>query len=221
MTRHTLAACIAVLFIAPTALTGCGTGAASINGSVKVDAGESAGDIATVNGGVEVEDGATVKSAMSVNGAISLGTEVIAGSVNAVNGDVTVGRSSRVTGDVKTVNGAVTLEHHSEVLGSITTVNGAIQLNAAHVGNGLTTYNGDMEIRSGSLVEGGIYVKKPRGNPQGSLRVPRIVIGPHTRIRGPLRFEHEVRLYVSDHADIAGKIEGAMPQHFSGEEAPG
>jgi hypothetical protein len=52
-----------------------------------------------------------------------------------------------------------------------------------------------------------------------SSHKPRIVIGPHATVAGTLEFKREVDLYVSDSATI-GKVEGASPQKFSGEQPP-
>jgi len=43
-----------------------------------------------------------------------------------------------------------------------------------------------------------------------TLKPPVIVIAPRTIIKGTLRFEREVKLYVSDQATV-GPIEGAGP----------
>ena len=51
---------------------------------------------------------------------------------------------------------------------------------------------------------------------------PRVVIGPGSVVKGPLNFERDVDLYVSDHATI-GTVTGATPIRFSGDrpQAPG
>jgi hypothetical protein len=99
-------------------------------------------------------------------------------------------------------------------------VNGKIILAGAHVGGGIKTVNGSMSITGPSHVEGGILVKKSSGELFQVVRdVPRIVIGPGATVLGELRFEREVKLFVSDKASI-GTVTGATPIPFSGETPP-
>jgi hypothetical protein len=201
--------------VALVALSGCGP--AGVNGSVDIPAGESAESAATVNGAVHVGDGATVGRAATVNGAIHLGQNVTAGSAKTVNGGIRVGSGAKVTDDVIAVNGGIDLAKGAEVAGRVTNVNGSIQLDAARVGRGITTFNGDVRVGSGSRVEGGIHVEKPEGSGDWIHNVPRIVIEPGAVVEGPLRFEREVRLYVSESAEI-GPVEGATVEKYAGEE---
>jgi hypothetical protein len=93
-----------------------------------------------------------------------------------------------------------------------------MDIDAAHVGGGLKTVNGDIEVGPDSRIEGGILVEKPNLNWfNRNRRVPRIVIGPGAVVEGRLRFEHEVQLLVSDRAKI-GAVEGAKAVTFSGDE---
>lgn len=204
------------------ALGGCGSG--TINGPVSVAAGQKTGDVATVNGAVHIGDGAVVGGAMTVNGGVTLGSNVTAQSVKTVNGEVELGNSTTVTGSVRTVNGSITLNQGADVSGKIANVNGMIRLASAHVGGGIGTISGDIEIGSGSRVEGGIHVDSP-GFSSDSWKeehpIPRIVIGPGAVVQGPLKFEHEVKLYVSDSARVSGPIEGATAVKFSGDQPPG
>jgi DUF4097 and DUF4098 domain-containing protein YvlB len=218
MARYVMATLTAVLVVAFGALAGCGSG--SINGPVRVAAGQKMGDVATINGSVTVEDGATVGSAATVNGAVSLGANVSAQSVKTVNGEVRVGDASRVSGDVFTVNGSVILDDRADVSGKIGNINGGIRLKSAHVGGGITTVNGDIDVGSGSHVDGGIHVEKP-GMSNSNRHRSRIVIGPNAMVNGGMRFEREVKLYVSDSAQISGPIEGATPEKFAGDQPPG
>lgn len=216
MARYTVAVFTAVLVIVFSSLEGCGPG--SINGPINVAAGQKTGDVSTVNGEVKVGDGATVGAAMTVNGSVSLGSNVSAQSVKTVNGEITVGNASKVSGSVKTVNGAVTLDRNADVAGGIANINGAIRLSEAHVGGGIKTINADIDIGRGSHVDGGIHVEKPEVSVTTDRHVPRIVIGPTAMVNGGMIFEHEVKLYVSDTAQISGAIEGATPEKFSGDQ---
>jgi DUF4097 and DUF4098 domain-containing protein YvlB len=216
MARHALAAFTVVLVIASGTLAGCGSG--SINGPVNVAAGERTGDVATVNGEVNVGDGATVGSASTVNGSVSLGSNVTAQSVKTVNGEIKVGASAKVNGSVKTVNGAVTLDRDAEVTGALANINGSIMLKSARVGGGIRTVNASIDVGSGSHVEGGLHVERPEGAIDSGSHVPRIVIGPNAVVNGGMTFEHPVKLYVSESAQISGSIDGATPEKFSGEQ---
>jgi hypothetical protein len=200
------------------ALSGCGP--AGVNGSVDVPPGESVETAATVNGAVNVGDGATVGKTATVNGAIRLGQNVTAASAKTVNGGIKVGSGSKVTNDVIAVNGGIDLAKGAEVVGRVTNVNGSIRLDAAHVGRGITTFNGDVHVGTGSRVEGGIHVEKPEGSGDWMHNVPRIVIEPGAVVEGPLKFEREVRLYVSESAQI-GPVEGATVEKYSGDEPDG
>lgn len=80
--------------------------------------------------------------------------------------------------------------------------------------------NGSISIFGPSHVEGGIVVEKITGQViHFGNDVPRIEIGPGASVQGPLRFEREVKLYVSDRATI-GPVTGATPIPFSGDTPP-
>ena len=233
MKHHTLLAILAVLATLPA----CGGGHSRVNGSVSLQAGETADELSTVNGGIEVKAGATARDVHSVNGGIKLGENAKASSVATVNGGVSLGNGAEVKEDIHTVNGAVslgtsakvgenigvvngsvTLREGSDVRGHVHNVNGRMDFQAAHVGGGLETVGGDILVGSNSRVEGGILVKKQRGVSL-TKHVPRVVIGPGAVVEGKLRFERPVKLYVSDSATI-GKVEGATAEKFSGTAAP-
>jgi len=108
----------------------------------------------------------------------------------------------------------------ADVSGSLSNVNGKITLTAAHVGGGIKTVSGSMNITGASRVEGGILVQKPTSElVQLVLDVPRIVIGPGATVQGDLHFERTVRLFVSDEATV-GTVTGATSISFSGETPP-
>jgi DUF4097 and DUF4098 domain-containing protein YvlB len=216
MARYAFAIPAAVLAFG--ALGGCWNG--SINGPVTVAAGQKTGDVSTVNGEVNVGDGATIGAAMTVNGPVTLGSQVTAQSVKTVNGAVRIGQTSKLSGGVKTVNGGVTLDSNVDMEGGIANINGAIRLTSAHIGGGITTINGDIDIGSGSRVDGGIHVEAPEVSVDSGSHVPRIVIGPNAVVNGGMTFEHKVKLYISDSAQVNGAIEGATAEKFSGDQPP-
>lgn len=194
-----------------------------VNGTIHIGARASVADVHSVNGGITVEDGASAASVETVNGGIHLQRDVrINGAVSTVNGAVQLNAARAAS--VTTVNGSVTLDPSADVSGRVTTVNGAVHVNASHVGGGIETVAHGIDIGANSRVEGGILVRKREETwirqwfPEHNLP-PRIVIGPGAVVTGTLRFQGEVKLYVSDRARI-GAVEGATAIAFSGEQPP-
>lgn len=221
---------------APVALAACGGGvngsvdvpagssvdhASTVNGSVTLGAGAKADTVATVNGRIRLGPDAKVGSAKAVNGGITLAKGAVAGSVTTVNGQVAVDHGATVTGDVDAVNGALSLASGAAVNGRLRNVNSHITVDGAHVGRGITTVNGDIDVLGNAVVDGGITVTKPKGETGigihfGSNDVPVITIGPGATVNGPLTFERTVKLYVSETAHVSGPITGATAVKFSG-----
>jgi len=230
--------CLPILLLALLAVAGCvnatgESGAAnaniaasdgdthSVNASIQVPPGAKRGEVTTVNGSIRVGDDAAVSDAHTVNGDIQVGAHATADSLHTVNGAITLGAGARVQATVSTVNGALALHDDAEVAGAVKSVNGSIALTAAHVAGGLETVNGDISLRGNSRIEGGIRVRKPENTSfHWESTGPRIVIGPGATVAGSLRFDREVRLYVSDRATI-GPVTGATPIRFSGENPSG
>jgi DUF4097 and DUF4098 domain-containing protein YvlB len=227
---------LALLACLPLAAVAGEGGISKVNGSVRVEAGQSAGDVSTVNGSVTIEEGAsaqdvstvngsiniesnaTVQSIESVNGGVSLGSDSKASRMETVNGTLRLAERAQVSGDVSAVNGSAKLAKGADIQGELSNVNGKMDIDAAHVGGGLKTVNGDIEVGPDSRIEGGILVEKPNLNWfKRNRRVPRIVIGPGAVVEGRLRFEHEVQLLVSDRAKI-GAVEGTKAVTFTGDE---
>jgi DUF4097 and DUF4098 domain-containing protein YvlB len=224
----------ALLGVAAIAVAGCdnvngdvtatASGAGTVNGSIRVPAGQHSGALGTVNGSIHIDEGATVGPARTVNGEIDVGAHATADSLTTVNGEVTLGTGAHVSHEITTVNGAMSLESGADVGGALKNVNGHITLTAAHVAGGLHTVGGDIDVSGDSRVEGGILVEQPNTGwfhwSSRSSHKPRIVIGPGAVVRGDLRFEREVELYVSDRASV-GPISGATAIRFSGERPTG
>jgi hypothetical protein len=209
---------LALLACMPLAAVAGEGGISKVNGSVRVEAGQSAGDVSTVNGSINVESNATVQSIESVNGGVSLGSGSKASSMETVNGTLRLAERAQVSGDVSAVNGSAKLAKGADIQGELSNVNGKMDIDGAHVGGGLKTVNGDIEVGPDSRIEGGILVEKPNLNWfNRNRRMPRIVIGPGAVVEGRLRFEHEVQLLVSERAKI-GAVEGAKAVTFSGDE---
>ena len=206
------------------ALSACGGGdpdaSQKVNGSVHIPAGKAAAPANTVNGAIDIDDNAAVTEARAVNGSVRLGANATADSLGTVNGNITIGAGAKVAKESTTVNGGVVLRDGAEALGAVTNVNGKIELLGAHVAGGIKTVTGSITISGPSHVEGGILVEKPGGiSIHLTNDVPRIEIGPGATVQGDLRFEREVKLYVSDRANI-GTVTGATPITFSGAAPP-
>lgn len=207
------------------ALTLCVAGAAhagqdvdKLNGSIRVDAGQQMGALHTVNGSVRLAAGASADNVRTVNGDVSLGKRASAGSLATVNGSIELDGEARVKGEVRAVNGRIVLDKGADIGGHLSNVNGDIRLAAAHVGGGIETTAGDIDIGADARVEGGIVVNRRHngwfGNGNGSR--PRVVIGPGAVVKGELRFEQPIDLYVSSSATV-GTIKGATAKTFSGD----
>ena len=208
------------------ALPGCdgsmgGDESHRINGSVHVSAGKPPDSVGTVNGSIHIDDNATVTAAATVNGSVHLGAHASAETLKTVNGGITLDTGAHVTHSVDSVNGTMTLRNEAEVSGELANVDGEITMTSAHVAGGIRTVNGSISIMGESRVEGGILVRKPSGSwIHVGTGVPRIVIGPGAVVQGDLRFEREVRLYVSDRAKI-GTVTGATAVPFTADTPPG
>ena len=188
------------------------SGASSVNGSISV--GEDAvvtGNVKTVNGTIRVDQGASIEEASTVNGAVRLAERVKSGSLSTVNGSVKVGRSTTVDGEVSAVNGRITIENGGNVSDGVSNVNGQIELEAAVVGGNLQTVNGDVSLEDKSVVKGDLVVEKNSGWGWGKSksRKPRIVVGPGSRVEGKIILKREVELFISETAEVGG-VEGEM-----------
>ena len=188
---------------------------ATLNGDVLVDKGAIVpdSDFSTINGDIRIEEGAQVKSVTTVNGNIVLAPEAQTSKVQTVNGRFELGQKARVSGSVKLVNGSVSLSPGSEVNGSIDTVNGEIAAQGATIDGDIANYSGGMVITDESVVKGTLTVHEPEDTTDD--KPPRIVIGPHSKVIGRLKFERPVELYVHETAQT-GPIDGAEPIRYSG-----
>ena len=248
MTRHLSSTILAAVLAAGVADAALATGEQSISSvmtSINIDPGQHAGEITDVNGSIHIGANAVVGHVHDVNGSVSADEGSTAHSLGTVNGAVHVGSGAHVAEAVHTVNGSITLESGADVAGSVSAVNGSMTVSNAHVGGEVANVNGVIRILSSHVggnvtgVNGGIEIG---GNSRvdGSLRVrrsdndgwfswwnffffsrspPRVVIGPGAVVSGPLVFDQQVKLYVSDHATV-GPITGATPIQFSGSRPP-
>ena len=115
-----------------------------------------------------------------------------------------------VDGEVSTVNGRIEVGGGSKVAKNLGNVNGSIELSGSEVGGDVSTVSGDIELADGAVVKGDIVVERPGGWGWNSDReIPRVVIGPGSRVEGTIKLEREVKLYISESAEVGG-VEGKM-----------
>lgn len=206
----------------------------SVMTSINIDPGEHVRVVTDVNGSIHIGANAVVDEVHDINGSIHIDEGATAHSLGTINGSVRVSEGARVTNDVHTVNGSIALQSGSQV-GSVSAVNGTLMVSGAqingevrnvngvtriqtsHIAGSVTGVNGGIEIGPDTHVDGGLYVRKNEGGwfMRFSRSPPRVIIGPGAVISGPLVFEQEVKLYVSDHATV-GPIKGATAIKFSG-----
>ncbi len=187
-------------------------GASSVNGSVTV--GENAvvkGGVSTVNGSIRVDSGAAIEDASTVNGGVRVADNVQADDLSTVNGAIKVGESAKIDGEVEAVNGSIRVEKGSRISRNVSNVNGHIELSGTEVGGDVSTVSGDVEVMEGSVIKGDLVVEKRSGWSWGNNknRKPRIVIGPGSSVKGTLKLEQEVELFISETAEVGG-VEGKM-----------
>ncbi len=188
-----------------------------VNGSIRIPDNSTAGKLSTVNGGIHVGAGAHVKTTETVNGGTDIDRDSTVTSIETVNGGVQIGEKVKVEKTVETVHGGITLQSGADVAGKVSNVNGGMHINGAHVGGGLETTSGDIDLGANSRIEGGILVNEDHSwFHSGNSRKPRVTIGPHATVQGNLTFKRDVDLYVSDSATI-GAVQGATPNKFSGD----
>ncbi len=194
-----------------------------INANIQVAENQRTGDLDTVNGSIKIATHAQVGETTTVNGSIGVGVGAKAAALSTVNGSIHVAAQAIVTGSVTAVNGSIRLASGVQVTGKVANVNGTIVLDGAHVGGRLETVAGDITLRKAAIVDGGIYVQASHGWLASWLptfrKKPRVVIGPGCTVRGTLRFERPVELYISSQASV-GVIEGAKAIYYEGARPP-
>ena len=186
--------------------------ASSVNGSVTV--GEAAivtGEVSTVNGTIRINDNAQVEDVSTVNGAVRISSGVSSQNVTTVNGSIRVDESATIDGYVEAVNGSIGVQKGSTIDRDVSNVNGNIELAGSQIGGDLATVNGDVFLDDGTVLRGDLIVKKPGGWNWGwkKRKPPTVIIGPGSRVLGMIKLEREVKLYISDTAEVGG-VEGEM-----------
>jgi hypothetical protein len=190
--------------------------------SIRLAADAMAGNLRTIHGSIHIGERSKVADVKTVDGAVVLAKGARANSVRSLDGTVQLEEAAKIVHGVSTAGGSIVLDDQAEVAGRLSTADGEIRLENAHVGGGIVTRRGNINVGSGSRVENGIRVKRSFclcinaglfSNPR--VANPRVIIGPGAVVQGPLMFERRVTLYVSDTATI-GDVVGATAVRFSG-----
>jgi len=186
-------------------------GATSVNGSISVgDGAVVSGTLKTVNGKIRVDGNCKIGNATTVNGSVALGENVEAADLTTVNGSIRVAGGSTIDGEVGAVNGRIKLEKGTTVAQGVGNVNGDIELVGSEVGADVTTVNGNVDLSDAALIKGDLIIEKPSTwNSSDNKRIPEIVIGPGSVVQGNVVLEREVKLYISESAKVGG-VEGVM-----------
>lgn len=180
-------AAIAILLVLP-AMSWAGSNYSTVNKSIRVESGTNAGEVDSVNGSIRIGSDSVVKSVESVNGAIDIGDGV------------------NVERDIEAVNGSVELGRGSEVGGNIETVNGAIRMKNTNVAGDIETINGGIKLLDGTVVEGSIKVREPKGWSSNRRKPVKVEIGEDVRVYGDLIFEQPVELKIHNSANVGEVI---------------
>jgi len=181
-------------------------GASTVNGSITV--GENAtitGSVETVNGTIRIDENSRLEDAETVNGSIRIAAGVTAEDVTSVNGSIRLAENVTVGGEVSVVNGKISLDKGTSVVDDVSNVNGEISVVGAEIGGDLETVNGDVTLTDNSTLRGNLVVEEPKGwGWNNKRRKPVIIIGPDSRVVGDIRLEREVKLFISESAEVGG-----------------
>ena len=187
-------------------------GATSVNGSITVgDNAKVTGNLSTVNGAIRVGSDSAIEEASTVNGSLRISNNTQTEDLETVNGAIKIAEMVVVNGEVAAVNGQISLGKGSSVSSHLSNVNGDISLTASTVGRDVSTVNGDVSVMDGAVIRGDLSIEKPHGfnNYNGNSRKPTVIIGPGSRVEGKIIVEREVKLYISETAEVGG-VEGVM-----------
>jgi len=183
-------------------------GASSVNGSITVgDKATVTGRLSTVNGSIRIGEDTSIEDATTVNGSLRISSNSKSEDLETVNGGIKIAEQVVVDGEVIAVNGKISLGKGSSVASTLSNVNGDINLTASTVGGDVSTVNGDVSVMEGAVIKGDLVVERPNGS--NNSKPPKIIIGPGSSVEGVIRLEREVKLYISDSAEVGG-VEGVM-----------
>jgi predicted acyltransferase (DUF342 family) len=175
-------------------------------GDIDVDESSHVKDVSTVNGNIDIDNHSTAKNVETVNGGIDIGDYVNIRSAETVNGDIEAGNNLTSERSLSSVNGDIEIEENSNVGDDVETVNGDIHLNDVKVGNSVITNNGDVTLRSGTIVEGDVIFRRSNSRWGRNRHKPTLTIEDNVDIKGSIILERPVKLEL-DNRDLEGKIE--------------
>jgi len=187
-----------------------------VNGSVRLEAGQVAGEVSTVNGSVTIGTNATADAVETVNGSLQIADHAKVRSAETVNGSIGLGAGAVVAEGVSAVNGSMTLGQGAQVAGGLENVNGKMRLDGAQVSGGLETVNGDIYLAANSRVSGGIHYEQDHSwwKKSTSSHNPRLTVEQGVVIEGPLHFEREVDVYVAPGVTLP-EVTGTPPRRYT------
>lgn len=185
-------------------------GKSSVNGSITVGRNATVtGALETVNGAIRVDDDARVVDLQTVNGSIRVGSKTVTADISGVNGSIRIGNDAVIDGEISVVNGRISTESGARVSKDVSNVNGEFQISGSTIGGDLSTVNGDVWLMDKSELQGDLIVEKPSGWNSKGQRDPTVVIGPGSIVKGQIRLERKVELYIHDSATVGG-VSGVM-----------
>lgn len=182
-----------------------------INSGIRVDANDRVGDVSSVNGGIRIQRGAIAAEVGTVNGGIDIEDNVELNDAETVNGGIDVGENVIIHGSLRTVNGGIKTNPGTEIRDEVSTVNGQIRLRNTRVGADVETSNGDIEIRSGSVIEGDVVVRA-KSSWFGRLfsfnkRPSDLVVDADSVVKGDIHLYREVNLRIDSGAQVGNIVE--------------
>ena len=209
--------CIAVLAGVLCATAFASEDISKVNGSIRVDSGDTVGALDTVNGSIHLGDNAQATDLETVNGSIEIGDGASAESADTVNGRITLGARTRISKSIDSVNGSLVLGEGSDVTGRLRTSTAR----SADCGACRRRHRDGQRRHRGRR---GLTRRRWHPRRQAELRLvsgpgkpPRVVIGPRAVVQGTLDFRRDVELLISESAQV-GTIKGATATRFPGEQ---
>lgn len=175
-------------------------------GDIRIQEGQTAGDVRTVNGDIEMSDHTTAGAVKTTNGRLRAGDFVAVEALATVNGSITAGQSLNVDQEARTVNGNIRIRKNSKVGHSIRTVNGSIELTDTEVGEDVRTTNGDIELNGATIVRGDIVFEEVSSSSWNQSH-PTLRISSDSEVHGDIYLGREVNLRISDGAKVGEIIQ--------------
>ncbi|BDX07361.1 polymer-forming cytoskeletal protein [Planctobacterium marinum] len=191
-----LSAC--VIHVGPGSYRNPNVGEDTVFGDIQVPSGQTVGSLSSVNGSISVSFGAKAGHVSTVNGSIELDEKVEVDSITSVNGSINGGKDLRVQGEIETVNGTIRLAQNSSVLGEINSTNGDILLTGVKLQSNLITINGDITVKSDSVIAGNIVVKGNKGSDNNNNKPPVITLAQEVNLMGAILLERPATIKLSN-----------------------